>query len=140
MFDNKLHIGQVLGLILLAPSIMFGVGILNEYLNGFYTFNDEVIFMIAVWIVLTVNAFGLMAKQIWALKVTSLLIIGLFILAIWGMTMDEDMTEEPFTFIGLIMGFACFAFGAVALLNNELVLTAFGAKEKFDDLEDILDV
>lgn len=137
MFNNKLHIGQLFGLILLAPAIMFGVGILNEY--SVYGFSEDVIFMLVVWAVLTVSAFGLMAKEVWALKVTSILIIGTLLLAMWGMTMDTDITEEPFTFIGLIMGFACFAFGAVALLNNKMVLDAFDAEENHNEFDDILD-
>jgi fucose 4-O-acetylase-like acetyltransferase len=137
MFKNKMHIGQILGLILLAPFLVLGLGMMNDFQN--LGFNEEFIFMLAVFSIGMANVAGLMFKKYWALELTSFLLIGLFLIALWAIILDINLHDEPFTFAGLIFGFGVFCFGSVALLNNELVLNAFGQKETYHDLDDILD-
>lgn len=137
MFNNQLHIGTLFGMILLAPTVMFGIGIVNDYQPN--NESDEFYFMLIVWLALMIASFGLLAKQIWAIQMTSIIIIITTLLALWGITMDNGVFDEPFTFIGLIIGFGVFCFGTIALLNNDLVLQQFGAKEEYNDLDDILD-
>jgi hypothetical protein len=137
MFKNKMHIGQILGLILLAPFLVLGLGMMNDFQNS--GFNEEFIFMLAVFSIGMANVAGLMFKKYWALELTSFLLIGLFLIALWAIILDINLHDELFTFAGLIFGFGVFCFGSVALLYNELVLNAFGQKETYHDLDDILD-
>ena len=137
MFKNKIHIGQIFGMILFAPFLVFGLGIMGDFQNS--GFNEEFMFMVAIFSIGMTNAAGLVFKKYWALQLTSVLLIGLFLIALWAILSDIDLHNEPFTFAGLIFGFGIFCFGSVALLNNELVLNAFGKKETYNDLDDILD-
>lgn len=134
MFNNKLHLGTLFGLILSAPTILMMLLTATESGSneGFYI-------LVGICLALITSCIGFFSKQVWALKLTSFMIIGVYALLLFTILYENGMANETFELLGIIVTMSVFTFGSVALLNNDIVLEKFGAKETYDDLDDILD-
>lgn len=137
MFNNRLHLGTVFGLILLAPIILILSVVIAELEYGDYYTEDILIFG-AVLLLLSTSAVGMFTKKVWALRLLSFILIGILVLSTFGM-LSEGVDLIDIEMIGIFLMIGLFVFGSIALLNNDIVLEQFGAKETFDDLDDILD-
>ena len=143
MLRNKLPFGTIFGLIFSAPIALILLLFLDSL--NYFDFDEDDLILLVVFLVILIFAItvavGLFRNKLWALRTfTFLLIIAA---AITSIAVLADSFEYDYEFIifgiGSILAIATFTVGAVAILNNDVVLQQFGVEEADESLDDILD-
>lgn len=137
MFKNKLHLGTIFGITLLAPIILI-VSLVIAELEYDDVIMEEMLIFLAFLGLFIACAVGMFTKKVWALRLTSFMLIAVLGLSLLGM-LSEGNDFIDIEMLGLFLMICLFVFGSIALLNNDIVLEQFGATETYDDLDDILD-
>ena len=142
MLRNKLPFGTIFGLIFSAPIALILLLFLDSL--NYFDFDEDDLILLVVFLVILIFAItvavGLFRNKLWALRIfTFLLIIAAIIFT--GVLIDSigSYFGSPLFWIGSVLAIAFFTFGAVAMLNNDVVLQQFGVEETDESLDDILD-
>lgn len=135
MFKNKIQIGQILAMIIFAPCLVLGILMISDFER--MGLNEETLIKFIIFTVGSITAGGLAFKKYWALQLTTILMLGLFLLLLGTILFNLFVEKDNYMFIGFIAAVVLFFFGIIALLNNQIVLDTFGKTETYDD--DILD-
>ena len=145
MLRNKLLFGTIFGLIFSAPIVFSLSFVLNSWYDLHFTVATGILLLLAIYLGILIFAVtvavGLFRNKLWALRTfTFLLIIAA---AITSISVLADSFEYDYEFIifgiGRVLAIATFTVGAVAILNNDVVLQQFGVEEADEILDDILD-
>ena len=143
MLRNKLPFGTIFGLIFSAPIALILLLFLDSL--NYFDFDEDDLILLVVFLVILIFAItvavGLFRNKLWALRTfTFLLIIAAAITSIAVLIESFEYDYEFIIFgIGSVLGIASFTVGAVAMLNNDVVLQQFGVEEADESLDDILD-
>ncbi|MFK7950470.1 MAG: hypothetical protein AB8G11_22985 [Saprospiraceae bacterium] len=137
MFKNKLHLGTIFGITLLAPIILITSLVIAELKYDDVMIEEILIFLIFLALFI-ICAVGMFTKKVWALRLTSFMLTAGLVLCLLGMFLEENDFID-IEMLGLFLMVCLFVFGSITLLNNNIVLEQFGVQETYDDLDDILD-